>query len=154
MNLGDVANGIAGQFANLSATVEGKSETVTGTAELPNALSKGPALLVLPPAGVLGRDLGHQRDDQLDFTVRFLRDPVSLPARSRALYAWYDVLRDRVERNYDLGLSYVQWAMAVAVRMDMDGETYAQPGGRVGTYDVIDLTIRVLLREPVATDAI
>ena len=148
MNTKAIADAIAARFSGVTATVAGATEAIVvgPTASLPNAISKGPALLVYPPTGVLEVGVSKRRRDVLEFPVMFLRDPLNVPQRTDALYAWADALRDRVEMNMDLDLAYVAWAQPVAMRLELDGETYA------GTpFDVIEITVRVRLDEVVST---
>src|SRR6185369_9790008 len=101
---------------------------------LPNAIARGPALLVYHPDGVLEIVVSKIRRDEHDFPVRLLIDPLNTEARSDALYAWYDAMRDVVEADMDLGLSYVAWARPIASRVELDGQPYA---GSI--YDVVEL---------------
>lgn len=158
MNLKSIADAIAGRYSGVTATVNGQTESlVLCTASLPNTVARGPVLLVYPPTGETGlgtpMPLGH-RNDQFLFPVRLLRDPLDVPVRTDALYAWYNAMRDRVEGDMDLGLgSYVKWAETRgAVRLELDGERYAQPGavGGLGTFDVVELTVTVQLDEAVS----
>lgn len=145
MNLKAVADAIAGQFVAVSATSNDKTETVTATASLPNTVTKL-ALLVYPPTGSLGIGVSRLREDELTFPVKLLRDPLSMPARTDFLYAWYDALRDQVEKNVDLDLAYVAWARNSAVRVEIDGEDYAKE-----TFDVIEFEVTVRFNEVVTT---
>lgn len=151
MNSKAIADAIAGRFTGVTATVGSTTEgfLIAPTASLPNAIAKGPALLVFHPSGVLDIGVSKLRRDELDFPVRFLRDPLSYPQRSDWLYAWYDALRDRVEADMDLGLTYVAWARPVEATVELDGATYAGIG-----FDLIELTVRVHLNETVSTLAI
>ena len=97
MNSLAIADAIAACFAGITA--DGEALSIGPTARLPNAITKGPALLVYPPTGDLGIGLSRRREDTLTFPVRLLRDPLDVPARSAALYAWYDAVRDKVEAN-------------------------------------------------------
>ena len=121
-------------------------EPVGPTASLPNSVGKGPALLVYHPTGVLEVGVSKLRRDELDFPVRFLRDPLNYPQRSDALYAWYDALRDLVEADMDLGLAYVAWARPISVEVELDGGEYAG-----AQYDLIEFVVRVHFNEVVAT---
>lgn len=153
MNLLTTADAIAARFTSVSVTVNGATETVTGTSRLPDAVGKL-ALLVYPPTGEAGLAVSKRRTDTLEFPVRLLRDPVSTPARAAALYAWYDALRDLVEADMDLGLSYVAWAQVISVRVEIDGESYSQSNGTYGRFDVVELIVRVRFDEVVTTVAI
>jgi hypothetical protein len=148
MNSKSVADGIAARFVGVTATVSGVSKAIAlgPTASLPNEISKGPALLVYPPRGVLDIGESKLRKDMLDFPVRLLTDPLNYPQRSDALYAWYDALRDRVEMNMDLDLAYVAWAQPISARLELDGEQYAGV-----EYDVIEFIVRVRFNEVVSS---
>jgi hypothetical protein len=148
MNSKTVADAIAGRFIGVTATNGGVTEgfAVAPTASLPNSLARGPALFVYHPTGVLDVGVSKLRLDMLDYTARFLRDPMDYPARSDWLYAWYDALRDRVEMDIDLSLSYVAWARPVEAKIELDGWDYAKV-----TYDLIELIVRVRFNEVVTT---
>jgi hypothetical protein len=154
MNLKAIADAIAGRFVGVTATNGSATESIVigPTASLPNAIAKGPALLVFHPQGVLDLDMGKMRRDEYDFPVRFLRDPLNYPERSDWLYAWFDALRDRVEMDMDLGLAYVSWARLIDSTTELDAGRYAErQGGDSGGYDLIEFTVRVHVREPVPT---
>lgn len=148
MNSQAIADAIAARFTGVTAVVATGTESLaTVTARLPDQISEGPALLVFHPTGVLDIGVSKLRRDELDFPVRFLRDPSTYPERSAALYAWYDALRDRVEMDMDLGLSYVAWAQPISVEVALDIGEYAGIKG----YDLIELVVRVRLDEVVPT---
>lgn len=149
-SLAATATALAGRFTGVTATVGSGSEAlVDATARLPNAIAAGPILLVYPPVGVLEVVASKLRRDEHDFPVRLMRDPLSVPERTDALYAWYDALRDRVESNMDLDLAYVAWARPISSRLELDGQVYA---GSV--FDVVELIVRVHFNEAVTTLAI
>lgn len=152
MNLKSIADGIATELASLTATNGSLTETVSATADLPNAVGKL-ALLVYPPTGDLGMGPGKRRADTYEFPVRLLRDPLNAPARTQWLYAWFNALRDEVEKNMDLGLSYVAWASPVSLRMTLDGEEYSSADGTFAAFDVVELIVRVRVDEVVSTVA-
>lgn len=142
-NLKAIADALATQFSGITAN--GESISIGPTASLPNAIpARAVALLVYPPTGVLGVAL-RLRDDEWDFPVKVLRDPIDVPARTDALYAWLDATRDVVYGNIDLGLAYVAWALPVSARVEIDGEEYAD-----ATFDVIEYIVRVHLNEVVS----
>jgi hypothetical protein len=139
-----IADAIAAQFTGITAN--GETIRVGPTASLPNAITKGPALLVFHPTGTLELLMGPRRRDVLDFPVRLLRDPLDVPNRSDMLYAWYDAMRDRVEKKLTLGLAYVAWAKALTVpQIAIDGHLYATV-----LWDVVEIVIQVQLDEIVA----
>jgi hypothetical protein len=144
MNTKAVADAIAGRFTGITA--DGAAIAVGPTAELPNTINRGPALLVYPPVGELGIGVSKLRTDTLEFAVRLLLDPLDVPSRSRALYAWYDAMRDRVEMNMDLGLAYVAWAKPIRMRAALDGQRYGE-----ARFDVVELTVAVRFNEVVTT---
>lgn len=147
MNTKSIADAIAARFSGVTATNGSVTESIVigPTAELPNTLSAGPALLVFPPAGDLEVTM-RRRADVLVFPVRLLRDPMSVPERVQWLYAWYDALRDEIEKQMALGLSYVAWAEVTAMEMEIDGYTYA---GKL--FDRVELTVTVRLDETIST---
>jgi len=140
MDLQAIASGIATRFGTL--TVNG--ESATATAALPNTVNTL-ALLVYPPTASLEVGATARRDDVYDFPVRLLRDPLNVPTRTTALYAWFNAMRDLVEANVDLGLAYVSYAQPISARMAIDGERYGD-----GLYDVVELVIRVRVNEHVS----
>lgn len=145
MNTASVAAAIAARFTGVTAG--GESIAVGPTHRLPNTIAKGPALLVFPPTGDLGIGGSRRRDDRLLFPVRLLRDPLDVPARSDALYAWYDALRDQVEKAVTLG-GLVEYAEVVGMRAELDGYEYAGV-----PFDVVELMVAVRFNEVVATIA-
>jgi len=144
MNSKTTADAIAARFTGITAG--GEAIVVGPTASLPNTIAKGPALLVYPPTGVLDIGVSKIRSDELDFAVRLLRDPNSVPERTDALYAWIDAMRDRVEMQMTLGLAYVAWARPRSLRAELDGQEY---GGVL--FDVVELVVRVHYYEVVTT---
>lgn len=152
MNAKSIADAIATCFVGTTVTIGAATEgiVVGPTASLPNAIAQGPALIVFPPSGVLDVGVSAWRQDRLRFPVRLLRDPLDVPARTDALYAWFTALRDKVEANIDLGLpTYVAYAQPVSMRIELDGGEYA---GR--SFDVVELLVEVELREHVSTLAV
>jgi len=147
MDLKAIADALAAQFVGVTAN--GEALTAPPTASLPNAINAGPVLLVYHPTGVLEIGVSRLRYDEYDFPVRLLRDPTDVPTRSDLLYAWHNAMRDVVEANMDLGLSYVAWARPVSSRVDLDGEEYAKV-----TFDVVELIVRVHVYEVVTTVAV
>lgn len=147
MDLKVIADAIAARFAGVTAV--GESLTSAPTASLPNTINSGPVLLVYPPSGTRSVGVSRQRQDELEYVVRLLRDPLDVPARTDALYAWANAIYDKVLENYDLDLEYVTWAEPVNIRVALDGESYA---GK--PFDVVEMGIRVLVREIVSTMAL
>src|SRR3954466_2941693 len=102
MDLKAIADAIALRF--VGATAGGVSFTSEPTASLPNAVNKGPVCLVYHPTGSLEIGVTKRRNDHYDFPVKILIDPLNVPSRSDALYAWFTATRDLVEGNLDLDL--------------------------------------------------
>lgn len=155
MNTRAVADAIAGRFAGVTASItnpQGIVETegiaVGPTSRLPNAVGRGVNLLVFHPTGPLDIGVSKLRSDTLDFPVRMLRDPLDTPGRSDWLYAWYDAMRDRVEMDMDLGLSYVAWARPISMAAQIEGFEYAKV-----PVDMVELVVRVRFNEVVTTVA-
>lgn len=144
MNLLAIADGLATRF--VGATASGESIAVGPTARLPNAIAKGPALLVYPPFGALELQTTARRNDLYTFPIRLLRDPLDVPQRTAMLYAWYDAIHDLVTADINLGLSYVSYAEPVATRLGIDLVEYA---GK--KFDLVELSVRVRVNEHVTT---
>ena len=137
-----IAQAIAAQYVGITAN--GESIGIGPTALLPNVIPpRTVALLVFPPSATLGIIPSAQRDDVYDFPVKILRDPVDVPARSTALYAWAEATRDVIYSHTSIGLGGVIFqALPQSMRMELDGETY---GDHV--YDVVEYSVRVYLNE-------
>lgn len=149
MDLQAIADAIAGRFVSITATNGSETETVTGTADLPNSVGRL-ALLVYPPSGTLEIGVSAARTDLYSFEVKLLRDPLNVPSRTRWLYAWYDAIHDRVALDMDLGLpSYIDIAETSAVRIAIDGEQYSSTDGVLRPFDVVELTVTVRIYEHV-----
>jgi hypothetical protein len=139
MDLKAVADAIATRFVGITAG--GEPLQSAPTASLPNAITKGPVLLVYPPVGDLGMTMGRALDTY-DFPVKLLRDPVDVPSRTDALYAWATALRPLVWQQFTLGIAGVTEAAAVAMRVELGGEEYA-----LSKFDVVEITVRVQVFE-------
>lgn len=139
MDLKVIADAIAGRFTGVTASGEA---LLLCTASLPNAVNKGPVLLVYPPSGELRIEMGPRNRDVYEFPVRLLRDPLDVPARTDMLYAWANAMRLRVEGDWDLGLAYVAQAMCSSLRCELDGEEYA-----LARFDVVELIVTVYINE-------
>lgn len=143
-----IADALAGRFTGVTATIGTETRQLDLiTASLPDQLGMANALLVYHPIGVLDVGVSKLSKDLHDFPVRLLLDPQSYPERSDWLYAWYDVLRPRVEMDLDLGLSYVAWAHPISSRVALDEGSYALVDG----YDLIEFIVRVRINEVVTT---
>ena len=143
MDLKAIADALAAR--HVGVTANGESLLLT-TASLPNAINSGPVLLVYPPSGTRSVGPGKQRDDEAEFFLRLLRDPLDVPSRTDALYAWYAAIQDKVLEDTDLGLAYVSWAYPSSFRLELDGQTY---GGSL--YDVVEIGVLVHIHETVTT---
>jgi hypothetical protein len=139
MDLKVIADAIATRFAGLTAN--GESIVVGPTAGLPNAITAGPALLVYPPTGELGMTMGRVLDTY-DFPVRLLRDPLDVPSRTAALYAWATAMRPLVWQQFTLGIAGVTEAKAIAMRVQIDGQSYG-----TGLFDLVEIIVRVQVFE-------
>ena len=146
MNLKSIADGIAARMASVTATNGSATETATATASLPNQVATL-ALLVYPPTGALNLIMGPRLDDQYDFPVRLLRDPLNVPDRTDWLYAWATALRTKVQASITLGISGVTQTEVTAMRLELDGEKYASADGTFGAFDVVEMTVRVWVLE-------
>lgn len=148
MNLKTIADGLATRFASVTATNAGATETATATASLPNQVT-GLALLVYPPSGSLNIVMGPRLDDQYDFPVRLLRDPLTVPDRTDWLYAWATAMRAAVQTSITLGITGVTQAETVSMRVELDGEKYASPANTPGgdPFDVVEIIVRVWVLE-------
>lgn len=146
MDLKVIADGIAARFVNVTATNGADTETATATADLPNQVATL-ALLVYPPTGALNIIMGPKLDDQYDFAVRLLRDPYNVPNRTQWLYAWATAMRTRVQTSWSLGIAGVTQAETKDMRVEIDGEKYGSVDGTFGTFDVVELIVRVWVYE-------
>lgn len=144
-----IADALATQYGTISATFGSTTETVTATASLPDTIDL--ALLVYPPSGLLQLELGPNRNDLWDFPVRLLRDPISMPARTDALYAWLNALRDVAEAKKRLGLAYVVNVESVSARLEFEGQGYSFPDGKFKQFDVVEIVNQVRVQELVTT---
>ena len=146
MNLKTIADGVAARFVNVTATNGSATETATATADLPNQVGKL-ALLVFPPERAeLSLNMGRALD-AYDFTVRLLRDPLSVPERSQWLYAWATALRPLVWQGFTLGIAGVTQAESTTMRVELDGQKYSSVDGTFADFDVVEITVRVQVFE-------
>lgn len=147
-NLRAPADAIAVQVGLLTATLGTATETATATASLPDGIGAGPALIVTPPQGELSMGISRRREDVFDYPVRLLRiGEGTTTKRTDWLYAWAEVMRGSIDVNMDLGLTYVAWARAVALDIELNGGEYE---GAV--YDLVELVVRVRF-DVIDTDA-
>jgi hypothetical protein len=145
MNLQTIANALATTIGTVNATNGSETESLTATADLPDQVNTK-ALLVLPPETAnLDLIMGPRLDDHYLFRVVVLRDPMSVSARVKWLYAWATALRTKVQQNVDLDVAGVVEAQATAMRIELDGETYASLYGR--PQDVVELMVDVHVLE-------
>ena len=143
-----IANAIASTYGSVTATNGSATETLTATADLPDQVALS-ALLVYPPEGDLSINLGPHLDDTYRFPVRLLRDPTSVPNRTRWLHSWATALRTKVQAHMTLGVSGVDKAEVVALRLAIDGIRYASPRGTPGgdLFDVVEHIVEVKVWE-------
>jgi hypothetical protein len=147
VNLKTIADAIATTFGTVIATNGTETETLTATADLPNSVAKA-ALLVFPPFGDLEIIMGPRYADTYEFPVRLLRDPLSVPQRTRWLYAWATAMRVRIQTNVDLDVAGVSTAEAVSMRVEIDGEPYVSDAtSQLKKFDVVEVVVRVKLNE-------
>ncbi|HXJ66734.1 MAG TPA: hypothetical protein VNN79_23495, partial [Actinomycetota bacterium] len=110
------------------------------------------ALLVYPPSGPIEIGASQRRNDLYTFPVRLLRDPLSVPARTRWLYAWYDAIHDKIATTHiALGITPPPNidANVVEMRAEIDGAKYSSVDGTFTQLDVVELTVQVLVNEHV-----
>ncbi len=147
MNLQTIANALATTIGTVTATSGTETESATASADLPNSVARL-ALVIYPPTNAdLNIIMGPRYDDQYDFVVRLLRDPVDVPTRTRWLYAWATALRARVQTDFDLGVAGVTQTQSTAMRVELDGEKYASSDGTFADFDVVEMTARVWVLE-------
>lgn len=141
-----VGNALATTVGTQTATSGTTSETATATADLPDTVG-ALALLIYPPdTADLHIITGPKLDDHYAFVIRLLRDPMTMPMRTRMLYAWATVLRTSVQAHYQLGASAygVMQAEARSMRIEPDGQKYASAASNtVGTFDVVEIEVDV-----------
>lgn len=152
MNLQTIANGVAARFVNVTATNGSETETASATADLPDTVAKL-ALLVYPPEGDLAVNMQPYLNDHYRFAVRLLRDPLSMPARSRWLYAWATAMRPLVQANVNLDVAGVVEAQAVSMRVAIDGQQYSSTDGTYRLFDVVELIVDVHIYEQTTVGA-
>lgn len=140
-----VADAIAAMYVGLTAN--GESIGIGPTASLPNSIpTRTVAVLVYPPTAELGISLG-QSDDRYQFPVKILRDPIDVPARTDALYAWLEAGRYAISRHTSLQLGpTIIEATARGLRAELDGESY---GDDDHPMDVVEWIVEVFIQEPV-----
>jgi hypothetical protein len=147
MDLQAIANGLATTIGTVVATNGTSTETATCTADLPDTVA-ATALLVYPPVdATLGLILGPKFDDHWLFMVRLLRDPLSVPQRTRWLYAWATALRPAAQAHYQLAVVGVMQAEARRMRVELDGERYSSASGGLQAFDVVEFEVDVHVQE-------
>jgi hypothetical protein len=153
VNLYTIATGLATTFGTVTATNGAETETATATADLPDSIGKLALLIYPPETGSLEIGVSARRDDVYTFMVRLLRDPTSVPARTRWLYAWFNAMRDKiVTTGIHLGITPPPDidANAVAMRAAIDGEKYSSATGEYADYDVVEVQVDIRVNEHVA----
>jgi hypothetical protein len=153
MDLNAIATAIATTVGTVAATSGSETETLTATADLPDAVGKR-ALLVTLPSADLGMTMGPHIDDHYLFSVVMLRDPLKVAPRVRWLLAWATALRGRIATNIDLDVPGVVEARATALRIelgnDRGGYPYVSAGGGTINFDVVEMTVDVHVIELIA----
>lgn len=151
MDLKVIADALASTFGTMTATNGSETETAVATADLPDQVAQL-ALLVYPPeTGSLEIGVSARRNDLYTFMVRILRDPLSTPARTQWLYAWFNAIHDKIITTHiALGLAYVSQAEPVAMRAAIDGQQYSSTDGTYAAFDVVELEVQVMVNEHVA----
>jgi hypothetical protein len=76
-----------------------------------------------------------------------------MPTRTATLYAWAQVLYDKVLENYDLDLAYVAWAKPVSFRTALS-ERWQVGEQDFGEWDVIETIVRVHINEIITAMAV
>lgn len=138
---------IATGLATVIGTLTVGDDTATATARLPDSIGRL-ALLVYPPETDLSFLMGGPMlNAHLLFPVRLLRDPLSVPARTDALYDWATALWPRPKANYDLDVTGVVEAEAQTIRIAIDGHEYADVTGTRRLFDVVEMTVDVHVYE-------
>ena len=147
MNLQTIATALATTIGTVVATDSlGATETMTATAALPDSIATK-ALLVFPPETAdLGLIMGPRLNDHYTFRVVMLRDPLTVAARVRWVYAWATALRIRVQTNIDLDVAGVVETQATSMRLEIDGERYAGLFGAT-TFDTVEMFVDVHVLE-------
>lgn len=139
MNLATIAAALATRFSSGQITPPtGYSNVALSTHRLPNAIVSTPTCLVFPPEGEMSYS-GHKRSTNQVFPVRFYIALTSdRPRAIDALYAWYEVLVDQLEGQFDLGLSASGVTHAVIVSSTAGTGEYAEQ-----EYAVIEFIVGV-----------
>lgn len=106
MNIASIGSAVATRFAAAAITPpSGYNDIASSTNELPNAITSLPAVLVFPPDASWAYGPGRRTGD-LVFPVRFYAEAAAdRPRATAAVNAWYGVLIDQLEPNFDLDLS-------------------------------------------------
>lgn len=97
MDVHAIATALAGQFSSANVTPPtGYANIAFSSAELPNAITSLPAVLVFPPDGTWTYNSGATRVGDLRFNVRVFLGPMMDTGRNaQMINKWHSVLIDR-----------------------------------------------------------
>jgi hypothetical protein len=143
MDLGAIAAALATRFSAPKITPPtGYNNVALATHRLPNAIVSTPTCLVFPPEGDMAYS-GHKRSTNQAFPVRFYIAATSdRPRAIDALYAWYEVLVDQLEGQFDLGLSASGVTHAVILSSTAGTGEYAE-----NEYAVVEFIVGVHIEQ-------
>jgi len=107
MDIHAIATAIATRFSSANVTPpSGYKNIALATAELPNALTSLPAVLVFPPDGSWGFNAGAARTGDLTFDVRVFLGPMMDNGRNAAMVnKWHSKLIEQLIGQLALGQS-------------------------------------------------
>lgn len=105
MDVHAIATALAGRFAAANITPPaGYDDIAVATAELPNALTSLPAVLVFPPDGTWSFNAGASRVGDLRFMVRVYLGPMMDNGRNAEMInKWHSVLLEQLMGKLALG---------------------------------------------------
>ena len=105
MDVHAIATAIAGRFSAANVTPpSGYADIALSTAELPNAITSLPAVLVFPPDGTWSFNAGAARVGDLRFDVRVYLGPMMDNGRNAEMVnKWHSVLIEQLIGNLALG---------------------------------------------------
>ena len=115
MDLADIASAIAARYSTGVSAPTGYTALQTVSHLLPATIGKTPALYVHTPTLPQLELSGSRRHGQADFPVRFYYSTAESPQDvTTALYAWWDVLIDRLLGQLMLGEGATSNAVSTA----------------------------------------
>lgn len=143
MDIAAIGSALAARFSSANVTPPaGYDNVALATHELPNAITTTPTVLVFPPE-VESFFSGHKRSTNLLFPVRwYIAQTSDKPRAIAALLAWYGVLLDQLEAQFDLGLTSGGVSYAVVSTADSGVADYAEV-----EYAMIQLDVLVHVEE-------